>query len=234
MAGHPAGDRVDRVLDGDAVRLEQLGHLAHRVLALADGEAVAGDDHDLRGVGELDRDVGGARRADGAVAAAAAAAGSSPRRRSRRRRSSGSSGSSPPPSAASAACPTRRRSCPRRSAPVLSIATPVAAADRPVKAFSSEITTGMSAPPIGSTSIMPSAAAPTSRATNSSSLVAAGDDRRRAADRDRRQQGVERHLQPADGDRVAGDQPLELRERDVEPQNETLPTIAANTLKIAT
>ena len=34
---------------------------------------------------------------------------------------------------------------------VLSSARPVAAADRPVNAFSSEITTGMSAPPIGST-----------------------------------------------------------------------------------
>ena len=41
-------------------------------------------------------------------------------------------------------------------------ATPVAAAERPVKAFSSEITTGMSAPPIGSTTALPSSAAHTS------------------------------------------------------------------------
>ena len=34
-------------------------------------------------------------------------------------------------------------------------ATPVAAAESPVNALSSEITTGMSAPPIGSTSMMP-------------------------------------------------------------------------------
>ncbi len=38
---------------------------------------------------------------------------------------------------------------------------PAAAADRPVKAFSSEITTGMSAPPIGSTNMFPSTAAAT-------------------------------------------------------------------------
>ena len=41
-------------------------------------------------------------------------------------------------------------------------AIPVAAADSPVKAFSSEITTGMSAPPIGSTTALPSSAAQTS------------------------------------------------------------------------
>ena len=38
---------------------------------------------------------------------------------------------------------------------------PVAAADRPVNAFSSEITTGMSAPPIGSTTMLPSTPAAT-------------------------------------------------------------------------
>ncbi len=42
---------------------------------------------------------------------------------------------------------------------VLLRATPVAAADRPVNALSSEITTGMSAPPIGSTTMLPSTAA---------------------------------------------------------------------------
>ncbi len=44
---------------------------------------------------------------------------------------------------------------------VLSSAIPVAAADRPVNAFSSEITTGMSAPPIGSTTMFPSTPAHT-------------------------------------------------------------------------
>ena len=41
----------------------------------------------------------------------------------------------------------------------LSRAKPAAAAERPVKALSSEITTGMSAPPIGSTTRLPSSAA---------------------------------------------------------------------------
>ena len=41
---------------------------------------------------------------------------------------------------------------------VLFKATPVAAADSPVNALSSEITTGMSAPPIGSTTMLPRSA----------------------------------------------------------------------------
>ena len=41
-------------------------------------------------------------------------------------------------------------------------AMPVAAADKPVKALSIEITTGMSAPPMGSTTALPSSAAHTS------------------------------------------------------------------------
>ncbi|MEI2700935.1 MAG: hypothetical protein V9E83_00870 [Baekduia sp.] len=46
---------------------------------------------------------------------------------------------------------------------VLLRAIPAAAAERPVKAFSSEITTGMSAPPIGNTSNRPKIAASASR-----------------------------------------------------------------------
>src|SRR6202171_2475068 len=52
---------------------------------------------------------------------------------------------------------------------VLSSASPVAAAESPVSALSSEITTGMSAPPIGSTTITPSTAAETRTPTISSS-----------------------------------------------------------------
>ena len=44
---------------------------------------------------------------------------------------------------------------------------PAAAADRPVNAFSVEITTGMSAPPIGSTASTPSAPAATRISQNS-------------------------------------------------------------------
>ena len=67
VARHPAGDRVDRVLHVDAALLEQLGQLAHRVLGLGDREAVARDDDHVLGVGQLDRDVVGADRADRAA-----------------------------------------------------------------------------------------------------------------------------------------------------------------------
>jgi hypothetical protein len=49
---------------------------------------------------------------------------------------------------------------------VLSSTNPVDAAASPVHAFSSEITTGMSAPPIGSTKSTPSTAAPTISSTS--------------------------------------------------------------------
>ena len=59
----------------------------------------------------------------------------------------------------------------------LSSAKPAAAAERPVKALSSEITTGMSAPPIGSTTRLPSIAAaistPMKSASEGSSLLTA-------------------------------------------------------------
>ena len=59
----------------------------------------------------------------------------------------------------------------------LSSAKPAAAAARPVKALSSEITTGMSAPPIGSTTRLPSSAAairmPMKIACDGSSLLTA-------------------------------------------------------------
>ena len=60
---------------------------------------------------------------------------------------------------------------------VLSSAMPAAAADRPVSAFSSEITTGMSAPPIGSTTMLPSIAAATRIRMNRPSRLRAGGDR---------------------------------------------------------
>ena len=58
--------------------------------------------------------------------------------------------------------PEAPTSVPATISAVLSSAIPVAAADRPVNAFSSEITTGMSAPPIGRTTMLPSSAAATS------------------------------------------------------------------------
>ena len=72
---HPAGDRVDRVLDVDTLGLEQLGQLADGVLGLRDGEAVARhDDHRLR-IGQLDRHVVGADLADGAAGSGGRAGG---------------------------------------------------------------------------------------------------------------------------------------------------------------
>ncbi len=57
VTGHPSGDRVDRVLDLDALVLEQRRHLLDRVLCLRHGETVAGHDDDLVGVRHLDRRV---------------------------------------------------------------------------------------------------------------------------------------------------------------------------------
>ncbi len=60
---HPAGHRVDRVADVDSALLEAVRQLAHVVLCLGDGQAVAGHDHHAARVGEHDGDVVGARRA---------------------------------------------------------------------------------------------------------------------------------------------------------------------------
>ena len=142
----------------DPALLELVGHLLDRVLGLGDGEPVAGDDHDRVGVGELDRRVLGADRGVRALLAR------------RRRRAAGA-----PPKPAKRMLATERfiavaisivrivpeepTSVPATISATLSSAKPAAAAERPVKAFSSEITTGMSAPPIGSTTRLPSSAA---------------------------------------------------------------------------
>ena len=57
--------------------------------------------------------------------------------------------------------PEAPTSMPATISATLSSASPAAAAESPVKAFSSEITTGMSAPPIGSTNMFPRIAAAT-------------------------------------------------------------------------
>ncbi len=161
MAGHAAGDRVDRVVDRDPALLELVGDLLDRVLGLGDGEAVAGDDDDGVGVGELDRRVLGADRDV----------------------TGRSSPVPPPPPEGAPPKPAKRMLATERFIAVaisrvrivpeeptrvpatisatLSRAKPAAAAERPVKAFSSEITTGMSAPPIGSTTRLPRIAAAT-------------------------------------------------------------------------
>ena len=160
------GDRVDRVVDGDAALLELVGHLLDRVLGLGDGEAVAGDDDDRVRIGERDRGVLGADRLVRALLSA------------RPRPPAGA-----PPKPAKRMLPIERfiavaisivRSVPEEPTRVpatisamLSSAKPAAAAARPVKALSIEITTGMSAPPIGSTTRLPSTPAAISTAMNS-------------------------------------------------------------------
>ena len=117
---------------------------------------------------------------------------------------------------------------------LLSSATPVAAAESPVNALRSEMTTGMSAPPIGSTSRKPRTAALTSRTRKTSSLctpatIATAEPT--ATRPNRRLSGV--CSRPA----VIGLPPMSscsLANATAEPQNEMLPTIAANTVKIAT
>ena len=164
--GMRPGDRVDRVVHLDAALLELVGQLADRVLRLRDRHAVAGHDDDPVGVGELDRHVGGV--------------GGAHRLLPRRRRRAAVTLTPPKPPAKTLAIerfiasaisfvriePDAPTSMPATISAVLSSAMPAAAADRPVNAFSSEITTGMSAPPIGSTNMLPSSAAATRITTN--------------------------------------------------------------------
>ena len=76
---------------------------------------------------------------------------------------------------------------------VLSSAMPAAAALRPVKALSVEMTTGMSAPPIGSTASTPSAPAASRISQNSDLRLGAGGDHDRERRRDQRgEPGVDR------------------------------------------
>ena len=78
VAGHAPRDRVDRVQDLDAAALELGGEVGDRALGLRDRHAVAGHDDDEPRVGELDRDVGRARRAHRAVDAVVAGAAAAP------------------------------------------------------------------------------------------------------------------------------------------------------------
>ena len=157
--GMRPGDRVDRVADPHAALLELVGELLDRVLGLGDRHPVAGDEDDRVGVAELDRGVLGADRGDRALL---------PRRRAAalaRRRSPANSRL--PIERFIARLISSVRIVPEEPTRVpatiratLSSANPAAAAaESPVNAFSSEITTGMSAPPIGSTNRLPSTAA---------------------------------------------------------------------------
>ena len=85
VARHAPGHRMDGVRDVDAARLEQVGQLAHGVLRLRHGKAVAGHDDDLLGVGQLDGRIVEADLAHAAARARGRGAGAR-RRRCRSRR----------------------------------------------------------------------------------------------------------------------------------------------------
>ena len=156
VAGHPSGDRMDRVLHLDAALLELIGEFAHAVLRLRDRHAVAGHDDDLIGVRGTARDVVGgnwsARLSGGRRAAAAVLVWIAPK--------------APKstlvierfialPISSVSSVPEAPTSAPEMISTLFSSTKPVAAAARPVKELSSEMTTGMSAPPIGSTKSTP-------------------------------------------------------------------------------
>ena len=113
---------------------------------------------------------------------------------------------------------------------VLSSAMPAAAALRPVNAFRVEMTTGMSAPPIGSTASTPSAPALSRISQNSELRLGAGGDHDREPDRDQRERRVDR----AAGSRSAPfSVSWSLRNAMIEPQKEIEPMIAANRIGIS-
>ena len=83
VAGHAAGDRMDRVFDLDALLLQHVGHFAQRVLGLRHRHAVAGHDDDLGGVLHHEGGVVGRALLD-RPRLLAGRPGPRPRRRSRR------------------------------------------------------------------------------------------------------------------------------------------------------
>ena len=117
---------------------------------------------------------------------------------------------------------------------VLWSAIPAAAADRPVNAFKSEITTGMSAPPIGSTIRFPSAAAATSsriiRSSLSDPATIATAHATATASSARFTNCCARPIVIGLPGRISWSFPNAM----FEPQNEIEPMIAENRLKIAT
>ena len=119
---------------------------------------------------------------------------------------------------------------------VLFSAMPVAAALRPVNALSSEITTGMSAPPIGSTTKLPSTAA----ASSSTMMRPSASEPATIATAQATATSSSTRLSTCcvrPGPKLIG-RPgrisWSLPKAMFEPQKDTEPTIAANRLKIAT
>ena len=96
----------------------------------------------------------------------------------------------------------------------LSSAMPAAAADSPVKALSSEITTGMSAPPIGSTNMLPRMRRAHQDRQEQQLGLGAGSDRHRAGHHHEQQDDVH-DLLARQLDRPPGQDLLQLAEGDV-------------------
>ena len=108
--------------------------------------------------------------------------------------------------------PEAPTSMPATMSTVESSTKPVADAARPVNALSREITTGMSAPPIGSTNMTPNSSAST--ISHDRPLVLhARDDRRPEGDRGEQHGDVEDVL-AGEHDRPAAEELLQLREGD--------------------
>ena len=116
---------------------------------------------------------------------------------------------------------------------VLFRAIPVAAAERPVNAFSSEITTGMSAPPIGSTTALPSSAAHTSMPTKIPSEWLPAAIATAAASASPRSAKFTGCCAAPSVIGRPGISSWSLPKAMFEPQKDTEPTIAANSEKIA-
>ncbi len=129
--------------------------------------------------------------------------------------------------------PDAPTSMPATISAVLSSAMPAAAALSPVNAFSVEITTGMSAPPIGSTAVIPStpaatsssqkripASAPATMITAITSVTAASPTLASVSGR-------------AGKRRLAQESSWSFANATFEPQNEIEPMIAANTIGIS-
>ncbi len=168
VPGHAARHRVDGVLHRDTLALFEhaSAQVLDGVLGLRDGQTVAGHDDDLVGVGHLDRGIGRRRRPRTALSPSSALDGSDPAAaEAARRRSRGWSRFIALAIRLVRIEPDAPTIMPATIIAVLLSAKPAAAADNPVSALSSEMTTGMSAPPIGSTTIRPSTPAAISRPT---------------------------------------------------------------------
>ena len=227
--GMRPGDRMDRVEDLDAALLELGREVGDRALGLRDGHAVARHDDDQARVGELDRDVGGAGGAHRAVARRPSAAATAP---------------APPPKPpkktlaierfiASAIClvriePDAPTSMPATISAVLSSATPAAAALRPVNAFRVEMTTGMSAPPIGSTAMTPSSPAREQDARRATSASAPRRDRPPRRPSDDRASAALSTVQRRELHGRPEISSCSFAKATFEPQKEIEPMIAAN------